>query len=185
MMGCLPEPDPVTGLLPPGRHTADLGQLRAAFVDAPCFSDADERKLLWDEWECHRGALEAVAGEISRLWVAGSFVSAKEDPGDIDVTYLLRAEVHDRLDREALGMLDDLTDRGWCADHGMRVDASVLRLPEDMPVWRMARDTLPSPANDSFRDIGLYDEIWQRTRSPKGVEGEVWSLRRGYVEVLL
>lgn len=71
------------------------------------------------------------------MWVGGSFVSDKSDPGDVDVTYLVGAQAFDRLDQETLSYLDDLTLRGYCVRHGMRVDAYLLRLPQELPVSRM------------------------------------------------
>ncbi len=117
------------------------------------------------------------------MWVGGSFVSDKTDPGDVDVTYLLRARAYDRLDRETLADLSDLTLRGWCVEQGMRVDAHLLRLPEEMPVSEMMPSLFTQGTSESFRDIGLYDELWQRTRIPS-TDGTPTGLRRGYVEVL-
>lgn len=142
------------------------------------------RREIWEEWTQHRAIVEAWTGEITRMWVGGSFVSQKPDPSDIDVTYLVRAEAFDRLDSEALSQLDDVTLRGWCVEHGMRVDALLLRLPKRVPVSQMIPSLLQPLEGDSFRDLGLYDEVWQCTKSDSTDElpGE---RRRGYVEVLL
>ncbi|NDZ83654.1 hypothetical protein G3I19_35120 [Streptomyces sp. SID10853] len=181
----LPELNQATGLLPPGRYTANLDQLHTRFVAAPDFADSRTRKQLWAEWEQHRLIVEAVTGGISRLWLGGSFVSGKLDPGDIDVTYLLRAQTYDRLDRESLVALDELTDRVWCVEHDMRLDAYLIRLPEDVPFWQLMPSLFTPLTNDSFRDIGLYDEVWQCARNPSPSDDETGRLRRGYVEVLL
>jgi hypothetical protein len=118
------------------------------------------------------------------MWVGGSFVSRKPDPSDVDVTYLVRAEVFDRLDAEALSYLDDVTLRGWCVEHNMRVDALLLRLPKRVPVSQMVPSLLHPGEGDSYRDLGLYDEVWQCTKADSVGElpGE---MRRGYVEVRL
>lgn len=127
--------------------------------------------------------IEALAGEITRMWVGGSFVSSKADPSDVDVTYLLRPQAYDRLDRETLADLSDLTLRAWCVEQGLRVDAHLLRLPEEMPVSQMIPSLFTPDTSESFRDIGLYDELWQRTRDNPS-NGVTAGLRRGYVEVL-
>ncbi|WP_030561719.1 DUF6932 family protein [Streptomyces aureocirculatus] len=176
----MPELDPVTGLLPPGRYAASLDELHAALVLS---TGSATRQEIWEEWADHRMMVEALAGEITRMWVGGSFVSDKTDPGDVDVTYLLRARAYDRLDRETLADLSDLTLRGWCVEQGMRVDAHLLRLPEEMPVSEMMPSLFTQGTSESFRDIGLYDELWQRTRIPS-TDGTPTGLRRGYVEVL-
>ena len=159
-MGHLPEPDPATGLLPPGRYAAGLETLYDALVIAPRFAESVTRKKLWDEWAQHRVVVEAVAGEISRLWLAGSFASGKLDPSDIDATYLLRAEVYDRLDQETLADLYDLTDKAWCVERSMRIDSYLVRLPDEMPFWQMKPSSLGMRASEAFRDLGLYDEVW-------------------------
>jgi hypothetical protein len=140
------------------------------------------RQWLWDEWMQHRALVEATAGGVTRIWVGGSFVSNKPDPSDVDVTYLLSAEIYDRLGREELADLDDLTERSWCVEKHMRVDAGVVRLPEEVPVPDMLPSLFSQVTNDSYRDLGRYDEVWQCTRASGMARGKV---RRGYVEVLL
>ncbi|WP_330261732.1 DUF6932 family protein [Streptomyces sp. NBC_00539] len=178
----LPALDPDTGFLPPGRYAASLDVLYAEFVEA---LDSPRRRELWSEWEHHRAAVEAWTGEITRLWVGGSFISGKQEPSDVDVTYLLRSEVYDRLDQESLVSLGELTDQPWCTEHSMRIDAYVVRLPDAMPFWQMMPSLFTSATSESFRDIGLYDEVWQRTRASSDPAGRLGELRRGYVEVLL
>lgn len=178
----LPTLDPISGLLPPGRYSASLEELHALLVAS---MGSPTREELWEEWERHRAVVSAFAGEITRVWVGGSFVSAKPDPSDVDVTYLLRAEAYDRLDRETLVYLDELTLRAWCVDNDMRVDAHLVRLPERMAVSEMLPSLLQRRTSESFRDIGLYDELWQCTRGASGSNGTPGELRRGYVEVLL
>src|SRR6476646_6535357 len=72
----LPPIDPVTGNLPPGVHESSWTELEAAFGGTPW-----RRQLL----SGLRAALEAlrVAG-CRRAYVDGSFVTAKEVPGDFD-----------------------------------------------------------------------------------------------------
>ncbi len=116
------------------------------------------------------------------MWVGGSFVSNEAEPNDVDVTYLLRADAFDRLDAETLVDLEDLTLRGWCVERGMRVDSYLVRLPENLPVSKMVTSMLTQADAASFRDVGLYDEVWQRIK-PVAANGVPGVLRRGYVEV--
>ncbi|MGV9250633.1 DUF6932 family protein [Streptomyces sp. NPDC003697] len=168
-------------MLPPGRYAASPDELYRALVES---TGSDVRRQIWEEWTEHRAIVEALAGGISRMWVGGSFVSDKPDPSDVDVTYLLSAGAYDRLDRETLAFLDDLTLRGWCVEQGMRVDALLLRLPERLPVSQMSPGLLAKDSSASFRDLGLYDEVWQCIR-PASAHSVPSELRRGYVEVLL
>lgn len=180
-MTCLPILDPITGLLPPGRYSASLDELYTKLVLS---TDSAIRREIWEEWTIHRAMVEAQAGEVTRMWVGGSFVSSKPDPSDVDVTYLVSAQFYDDLDRETLTDLADLTDAAWCAEQGMRVDALLLRLPKRLPVSQMAPSLLDAKTSASFRDLGLCDEVCQAVKPPlvNSIPGE---LRRGYVEVLL
>ena len=95
----LPPVDPVSGNLPPGVHESSWAELEAAFGST--------------QWRQHllsglRAALEAlrVAG-CRRVYVDGSFVTAKEVPGDFDGCW----EAED-VDYEALDpVLLDFRDR--------------------------------------------------------------------------
>ncbi|CAL9306364.1 hypothetical protein SUDANB148_04067 [Streptomyces sp. SudanB148_2056] len=118
------------------------------------------------------------------MWIGGSFVSDKSDPGDIDVTYLIEARMFDALDPETLTDLTDLTMADLCREQDMRVDALILRLPDRLPVSQMAPSLLQDKAGTSFRDIGLRDEVLQCIK-PEFVHSTPGEQRRGYVEVLL
>ncbi|MFF9329459.1 DUF6932 family protein [Streptomyces sp. NPDC014776] len=181
IVSCLPSLDPATGLLPPGRYAATLDELYSTLVVS---TGSAIRREIWEEWSTHRTMVETQVGEISRMWVGGSFVSNKLDPSDVDVTYLVSAHHYDALDQETLVDLDDLTDAGWCADVGMRVDALILRLPKRLPVSQMAPRLLDRETSESFRDLGLYDEVCQAIKPP-AAHSVPSELRRGYVEVLL
>nr|WP_157411435.1 hypothetical protein [Actinoplanes rectilineatus] len=147
-------------------------------------TDSTTRREIWKEWDAHRTILGALTGEITRMWVGGSFVSEEPEPSDVDVTYLLPAEAFDRLDAATVTDLDDLTLRGWCVARGMRVDSYLVRLPEHRPVSQMITSMMSQSDAASYRDIGLYDEVWQRVK-PTAVTETPGLLRRGYVEVLL
>ena len=181
ILTCLPILDPNTGLLPPGRYAASLDELYTTLVAS---TDSAIRREIWEEWTTHHRLVEAQVGEVTRMWVGGSFVSSKPDPSDVDVTYLVNAQVYDDLDRETLTDLADLTDAAWCVEQGMRVDALLLRLPKRLPVSQMAPSLLDAKSSESFRDLGLYDEVCQAIKPPS-VHSVPSELRRGYVEVLL
>lgn len=171
----------MTGLLPPGRYAASLDELYTSFVAS---AESAILREIWEEWCTHRIMVETQVGEISRMWVGGSFVSGKPDPSDVDVTCLVSAQHYDTLDQETLVDLSDLTDAGWCADMGLRVDALILRLPEKLPVSQMAPSLLDRETSESFRDLGLCDEVCQAIK-PLSVHSVPSELRRGYAEVLL
>ncbi|MCF2525727.1 DUF6932 family protein [Yinghuangia soli] len=189
----LPWPDPESGLLPPGRHTASLAEMHAVFVagpsdagtgagsDAASGAERPVREELWDEWQRHIRLVAAEIGGISRVWIGGSFTTGAPEPHDVDVTYLIAAGTFDRLGPGQVAALYDLTDKDWCVHHGMRVDAYAIREPAPRGTWR-GRDFLAARATrESFMDLGMYDEVWQAARS-SGPSGTARP-RRGYVEI--
>jgi hypothetical protein len=78
---CVPIPpfDPESGLLPPGEHEAGWDEIQARFG-----WNARRRQLL-------DGLADGIAilGEAGcvRVWVNGSFVTAKDEPGDFDCVW--------------------------------------------------------------------------------------------------
>src|SRR5260370_42461380 len=82
--------DPATGNLPPGVQDATWGELHAAFG-----SNSHRRSLL----DGLRRALENLkAAGCEHVYVDGSFVTAKEFPGDFDACWELAGVDPDLLD---------------------------------------------------------------------------------------
>lgn len=101
---CVPIPpfDPDSGLLPPGEHEAGWDEIQARFG-----WNARPRQLL-------DGLADGIAilGEAGcvRVWLNGSFVTAKDEPGDFDCVWSPAGV--DRVALEDLGPeLLDLSDQ--------------------------------------------------------------------------
>lgn len=185
-MPALPAFDPVTGYLPPGRFPMTWDEVEDRLVSADRFGQSTSRQDLYSQLEVHRSLVELATGAIGRLWLAGSFVSAKADPGDIDVTYLIPPDAYDRVDADpdTADQLDNLGTRDWCVLNDMWIDAYVLRLPETMTFRDLGvTGAMAKGDHEVFRRLGIYDEIWQRCR--EGTNNVPAGTRRGYVEVLL
>jgi hypothetical protein len=75
----IPPFDPATGLLPLGEHVADWSEVRERFG-----WNLRRRRLL-DGLQEGLAAL-GTAG-CTRVWLNGSFVTAKEEPGDFDAVW--------------------------------------------------------------------------------------------------
>ena len=94
----VPPFDPATGLLPPGEHTAGWDEIRDRFGWNLC------RRRLLDGLQEGPAALGAVG--CRTVWLNGSFVTAKEEPGDFDAVWSpvgvdraqLRADAPELLD---------------------------------------------------------------------------------------
>lgn len=181
-MPSLPAFLPATACPPPGRFPMTWEEVEAELVRAERFNSCPRRAELWDEVSAHAAMVECVVGGVDRIWLAGSFVSGKLDPSDVDLAYLIRPEAFEALatDHESLDHLDNLGTREWCVNAGMRVDAYMLRLPSTSDFWALGVTGAMAPGDDEvFQQLGLYDEIWQRCEA--GGTGA----RRGYVEVSL
>ena len=95
----IPSFDPTSGLLPPGEHPADWAEIRERLG-----WNVHRRRLLDGLREC----LEVLgAAGCTRVWLNGSFVTAKDEPGDFDAVWsavgvdraVLEAELSELLDQ--------------------------------------------------------------------------------------
>ncbi|NGO10077.1 hypothetical protein G5C60_21400 [Streptomyces sp. HC44] len=185
-MSPLPVFDPVTECPPPGRFPLSWDEVESELVKAERFAESSTRRALLQELELHFALVEMATGVVGRLWLAGSFVSGKLDPEDVDVTYLIPSDAYSRTneDPETVDDLDNLGTKDWCVAKGMRVDAYVLRQPETADFRSLGVTGAMAPSDHKvFENLGVYDEIWQHCRS--GQNGIPSGARRGYVEVLL
>jgi hypothetical protein len=71
------------------------------------------------------------------VWVDGSFVTAKDEPDDIDLSVMVDGEVFDRLDPVAQQSLLDLTTQPLKPE--LHTFVSILR-PRDHPDHRLTED---------------------------------------------
>ncbi|MFD4348585.1 DUF6932 family protein [Streptomyces coelicoflavus] len=185
-MPSLPAFDPVTECPPPGRFPLTWDEVESELVKAECFTNSSTRGRLLGELRTHHALVELTTGAVGRLWLAGSFVSGKVDPEDIDVTYLIPSGAYAQAmaDADTVDDLDNLGTKDWCTRHNMRVDAYVLCLPETEDFRSLGvTGAMASGDHKVFENLGVYDEVWQRCRS--GQNGIPEGARRGYVEVLL
>ncbi|HWY90626.1 MAG TPA: hypothetical protein VNY31_08135 [Solirubrobacteraceae bacterium] len=129
------------GNLPPGSHRATWTEI------VTCYATSTRRRDLLD------GLLDALrslkAAGCGAAYLDGSFVTAKEHPGDFDVCWEPVGVVLDRLDPE----LQDFSDR--CAAQKARYGGELY--PAD---WAA------EPGGMCFRDYFQRDAI---TRQPKGI----------------
>ncbi len=94
----VPPFDPTSGLLPPGEHEAGWNEIRERFG-----WNVRRRCLLDGLQEC----LEALgAAGCTRVWLNGSFVTAKEEPGDFDAVWATEGADRERLAEELPELLD-------------------------------------------------------------------------------
>jgi len=179
------------GHLPPGRYRASLDEIYDRFVVDDRFASSATRYGIWDGFLNYLAAWldaeqRASSGQVLKtVWLAGSFVSACVDPGDIDVTPVvdrgaLKA-VEGRPGSKALKML---------IGHRERIVERFKVEPFHLD-WIATASTLrPSAADSAVRDYlarrGGLDDWRQRVRPPGPKEAptvEHCEPRRGYLEV--
>lgn len=82
------------GYLEPGLHILDISEIEGHFVTS--FPHSTTRKTILDGYQKHAKDLLAVIGECEQ-YLDGSFVTSKNDPGDIDFVVLADATIIDAL----------------------------------------------------------------------------------------
>jgi hypothetical protein len=181
-----PSLDTSTGLLPLGRHICTATEVEDTFVKGSAFADSATRPGLWRDWTDALALLQS-AVTVHAVWIGGSFTTAKLDPGDIDVTYIVNANEIRGLQGE-----DELDIVGIFNTPG-RVKSDLKLNVDNFLIWW---ECIPAPIglNPSqlrLQDLyywarGHWDDWWQRARqgpkdSPPNASDTV--PRRGYLEV--
>lgn len=162
------------GVLPHGRWACEPADVEAAFVHGL----SPQRQRIWDDWVQLTDTLRSKVGRVAAAWLAGSFLTDKPVPGDLDSVYLV-----DKVDCQA-SRLDPLRQQfvTMVARNEVKqllninVDSFIL---EWDPTSGPARTSSP----DYYSNRGYWDDLWVRQRDP---DSRLDSIpRRGYVEVIL
>ncbi|GAA3979233.1 hypothetical protein GCM10022384_30960 [Streptomyces marokkonensis] len=186
------------GLLPPGRYSLSFGEAEDMLVRAPEFQGSDTRWALWDGlnnylerfFALEDSYADALDGRtlIHRLWLGGSFVSAKTDPGNIDTTLLIDVEAK-RAVRGRPGS-KWLTTAFQSRESMLRkFGVSPVRVGY-RPVGHVFRsEHFTAEERTYFMERGVWDDWWQRCRLPghtdRAPSHESAAPARGYLEVRL
>ncbi|MGD7001357.1 DUF6932 family protein [Corynebacterium halotolerans] len=148
-----------------------------------CLCWNDHRHELVNELESLINIVKDPIG-IRAAWIGGSFLTEKDHPDDIDVTFILDGTKVENIPEDSVGLrklitapgLKDLANR-----RGLRIDPYVV-------VWKPAIKGLTPDTDDYHRWRGYWDDFWQRQRQgEKESEPDLsWTLpRQGYVEVIV
>lgn len=185
--------DPGTGFLPPGRYACTWREAKAFLVTDQRFARSNTRPDLWDNLErflAEYVSLETRYSElmpsslVDRIWLAGSFVSAKLDPNNTDVTVVFNQDaMHAVRGNEGAGILKKSRDH-WKS----RYQVAMVPL-EYQPVLSAFRPKAFTQADEQYyRERGRWDDWWQRTRAGSATGEPTLQTavpRRGYLEVSL
>jgi len=180
----LPALEPATGALPVGRFPADLAEVRAAYVDSPDFAASTTRQEIWTHFESATAELRRIV-PVAHVWIAGSFLTNKPDPDDIDLVYWCEDRhidnVSDVRDKQILELFAKNKVR---TQTGLRVDTRYGR-------WHVHPDAdrVMTAQHLSYSQTrGYWDDFWLRMRSGSKTDPRVREdalPRRGYLEVIL
>lgn len=143
--------------LPPGLHRATLAEIRGALVEA--FPGSKTRRPIFDSWTLLRQAIRRII-EPEREWVDGSYVTRKQNPGDVDLVTHLNG-----LDLEALCPVDQTLLRGLIAGHASRD----LHRCDSFPLVVYPEG---HPAHAAYQEALGHWERWfghDRDGSPRGI----------------
>lgn len=180
----IPSLDPATGLLPLGRYAATLDEVRAAYVDAPAFAASSSRADIWAEFESATAQLRSIV-PTACVWLAGSFMTSKLDPDDIDTIYWCEdrhvAAVSDPTEKMILQLFSTNAVRRVT---GLRIDTRY----GEWHVYAEAASSTSAEHQSYAMRRGYWDDFWQRRRSGAKTDPPVRTdalPRTGYVEIML
>lgn len=193
-----PSPFAANGFLPLGRYSVSFDEAENALVGAADFQESSTRTTLWDGLHGYLDrflTLEDVYAEalgdlalVHRLWLGGSFVSAKLDPDNIDATLLIDT----RAERAVRGRPGSkwLTTAFESRDSIKRkFGVSPVRVGY-RPVSHVFQAERMTPEERTyFMERGVWDDWWQRCRPPGQADRAPTEASaipaRGYLEVRL
>lgn len=180
----LPALDVQTGLLPLGRYSATLDDIKEHYVDAPRFAESNSRAEIWQHFDSATQGIRSVVPVVC-VWIGGSFLTDKLDPDDIDLVYWCEDVLVDRVtDPQAQLLLQLFAQNQVRAQTGLRVDTRYCRWHVDPEADQGASDKHKS----YVLHRGFWDDFWMRKRS--GAKGDAPQRadalpKRGYFEVPL
>lgn len=186
------------GFLPLGRYSVSFDEAEAMLVSTPEFQDSGTRRQLWDGLHGYLDrffTLEDAYADLTgghtlihRLWLGGSFVSTKTDPGNIDATLLIDM----RAERAVRGRPGSkwLTTAFQSRDNMLRkFGVSPVRVGYQ-PVGHVFQpERFTGQERTYFMERGVWDDWWQRRRLPGQADltpsEKSAAPARGYLEVRL
>ena len=152
------------GTLPLGRHVATAVEVEQRFVQP--FPQSVRRPALYADWRMRRTQIAALTA-IEMEWLDGSFTTAKNDPGDIDLVTFVSLDAYNQLsiaDRQKLFELAQARAKLLFGCDGYLV----VVFPRNHP-WE----------ENYLRNRGYWDRQWSYTRpGSAGLE-----IEKGYVDV--
>jgi hypothetical protein len=168
-------------MLPPGRHRRTWEDLRDAYCPTTQFGQS-RRQLVWEHFELATQTLRSVV-PVAGVWVGGSFLTSKQEPGDIDAVYIVRAKAYDLLtDDSSRRTVALFAGDEQLKARGILVDSYVIQ-------WapRSTNGLITDQDHAQLLSRGYWDDWLQRHKEDRGTpptDQDSFPVR-GYVEVVL
>lgn len=149
--------------------------------------------MIWNGFRSYLAACRQVEQDsalpfLRAVWFAGSFISDKLNPEDIDITPIINgASVEALKGHPGAGKVKQLfTERQHAVD-SFHVEPFVVQwVPLASTLFP---DTLSDQAQSYLRQRGGVDDWWQRLRATPGIKAKPTAAeatpRRGYLEVIV
>lgn len=170
-----------SGLLPRGRFVCRLEEAKQELVLAPRFKTSKTRADIWEDF-CFMIEFLKKRASVPAVFLGGSFVTAKLDPADIDLTVII-----DKDSVRHVGTWDVINKALAAAQSRRPVGGRTLRVDPYLIPW----DCQPSQqlADRDYLELrGRWDDWWQR--SVRGEERQTPERSHafpvaGYLEVIV
>lgn len=157
-------------VLPPGRYLTTFEEIGESFVPD---SNAS-REAIWTEFVNATEFYRETIGEIFSVWIGGSFVTSKDTPSDIDVTYLIKSDVFNMAVNNKYGNAAILMMRNRSSFNFDLIDSYIITIPPT--------HTSCSP-QDYMQWRGYWDQFWSKARTNDPNQPSF--PKCGYLEVIL
>ncbi|MGN2635818.1 DUF6932 family protein [Nocardia takedensis] len=188
----IPAFDSESGHLPPGRYSCTLEEVEEHLVSGERFKSSSNRGALfggllrylldWGEVPRKTGVGDPI---LRSVWMAGSFVSPKLEPGDLDLTVIIDGGTADAMrGKPGSKAIRDLTQHRDGVKQRYGLEVFTLRWHPVVHLHQ-ANPALSAAELAYLSDRGRYDDWWQRCRLDEADLPSVESCasRRGYLEV--
>lgn len=175
------------GSMPDGRHACTLDEFEETFVLNSNFESSATRKRIFEDFLSAIELLRDFDDQLlERAWIGGGFASAKLDPSDIDVTFILDADRHRSLSGRQRDRIAKLCRKRGFEPLDLLVDGFFFVRERFANPWQGGG--VVEEARNYATARGAWDDWWTRSRNVGGKDDdpalEDADPVRGYVEVI-
>lgn len=141
------------GILPRGKWMCTLNEFELTFVSNSTYTTPNSRKDLWDGLQVSLAALKALRCKVPEILISGSFITDKQSPDDIDVTFTVDGSTI--LNQDTVSKIKRVVEELKTQN---KVDGHVI-------FWHPVKGTTEARSGDQeayLKARGFWDDFWQR-----------------------